>query len=165
MMTDTRWASLKGWIASLPSLAAIGVLCVFALALFGGVTVLETPALAQRVQYRDAITCDQTPTTPFSLATISTTQIVGLTAGQRITVCGFVLSGGGATTAKFVRGTGANCGTGTADVTPAFELGDNVSLPFGSGVGMVFRLPAGEALCVVNSVAVQLSVHLVYSKF
>jgi hypothetical protein len=132
-------------------------------ALLNLIAPIETPVSAQRVQFRDAIACDQSE--KLSTAAIGTTQIVGLTAGQRINACGFVLSGGGATTAKFVRGTGANCASGTNDVTHPFELGDNVSLPFGNGVGTVFRLPAGEALCVVNSAAVQLTVHLVYSKF
>lgn len=118
---------------------------------------------AQRVNFRDPITCDAS--VAVSMSTVTTTQMVALTAGQRVHVCGFALSGGGATTAKFVRGTGTNCGTGTADVTAPFEFADNTALAYGGGAGTIFRLPIGEALCVTNSAIVQLSGVITYAKF
>ncbi|HYE86254.1 MAG TPA: hypothetical protein VEA16_07855 [Vicinamibacterales bacterium] len=128
-----------------------------------GAIVESPPAFAQRVQFRDAVTCDSSVVV--SMATATTTEMVALTADQRVHVCGFVLSGAGATTAKFVRGTGTNCGTGTADVTAPFELGDNTNVSYGNGVGTVFRLPISQALCVTNSAAVQISGVITYAKF
>lgn len=121
------------------------------------------PLSAQGVNFRAPVVCDQLVIISGSSA--ATAELVGLTAAQRINVCGFVLTGAGATTVKLVRGTGTACGTGTADVTAAFELGDNTNVPFGGTVGTVARLPAGSALCWTNGQAVQVSGVLSYAKF
>lgn len=142
----------------LQGLAACAVLFVL-LAVWG----LSSTVTAQRVNFRDPLTCDQS--VAVSMATATTTQMVALTAAQRVLVCGFAFSGGGTTTAKFVRGTGANCATGQADVTAPFEFADNVSVSYGGGAGTIFRLPTGEALCVTNGAAVQLSGVITYAKF
>lgn len=125
---------------------------------------LDAPRLeAQTPNLRDPISCDQSAI--ISGNTAATVQLVGLTATQRIRVCGFVLTGGGATTAKFVRGTGTNCGSGTADLTAAFELGDNTVVAYGGGAGVIFQSALGEALCWTNSGAVQVSGQLTFAKF
>lgn len=97
-------------------------------------------------------------------AAASTLQTVALAAGRRIHVCGFVLTGGGATSVRFVRGTGANCGTGTTNVSGPMELGDNTVIPYGGGEGAVFILPAGQALCLTNSAAIQVSGIVSYTR-
>lgn len=124
---------------------------------------LAVAPVAEAQALRVAVACDQTAA--ISTAAAATGQLVALTAGQRIAVCSYVLNGAGATTAKFVRGTGAACGTGTADVTGAMKLIDGSSIPHGSGAGALFRLPAGEALCLTNSAAVQVSGHVTFAKF
>ena len=100
------------------------------------------------------ISCNQSVVISMSAAT--TAQLVALVAGQRIHVCGFVLQGAAVTTIKFVSGTGANCGTGTADLTGPFAFNTTPStVPFGSGVGRAFSTPIGAALCATNSQAAQ----------
>lgn len=99
-----------------------------------------------------------------STAAAATSELVALTAGQSIRVCSFVLTGGGATTVQFKSGTGTTCGTGTVNRTGALELADNTAIPVGSGVGVIFRGAAGEALCMTNSAAIQVSGVVTYGK-
>jgi hypothetical protein len=139
----------------------VAVLAITALELIVPRSPLETPLQAQ--QFRAPIVCDQA--VAVSMSTATTTEMVALTAGQRVQVCGFALSAGGATTAKLVRGTGANCGTSTTDITAPFEFADNSSLVYGNGVGTVVRLPTGTALCITTSQAVALSGVITYTKF
>lgn len=109
-----------------------------------------SPAVeAQRVA--TPVTCSSSAVINTALA--ATAQLAALSGTRKIVVCNFTLTGGGATTYKLVYGTGSNCVTGTTDVTGAFELGDNTSVPV---VGPLV-LPAGKALCGTNSAAVQVS--------
>lgn len=164
-MTDRRTGIRSLTTSTLIEATIVGIIVVVCMLLVVGIGVLfdPPPLLAQRANFRDSINCDLA--VAVSMNTATTTEFVALTAAQRVHVCGFALSGGGATTAKFVRGTGANCGTGTADVTAPFELGDNTSIAYGNGVGTIFRLPAGSALCITNSAALQLSGVITYAKF
>lgn len=99
-----------------------------------------------------------------NMTTATTTEIVPLTGGQAIYVTGWDVLTNGTTNVKFVRGTGTNCGTGTADVTANYPL--VASLPYGrgAGLGVVFVVTAGNALCVVNSAAVTTAISVSYSK-
>lgn len=70
---------------------------------------------------------------------------------QSISLCGIAFnSGAAASTAQLRRGTGTNCATGTADVTPAISLGIN-------GVYVDHRsfayqsLAVGQDLCLVTT--------------
>lgn len=78
----------------------------------------------------------------------NTTEIVALSGSTIIRVCGFSISASAnSSTAKWVRGTGTNCGTGTADITAAYAMSG--SQPFSSyGNPEVFRAAAGNALCL-----------------
>jgi hypothetical protein len=143
------------------TLLALLVVAVMAITVLELIVPLETSLQAQ--QFRAPIVCDQT--VAVSMSTATTTEMVALTAGQRVHVCGFALSAGGATTAKLVRGTGANCGTSTTDITAPFEFADNSSLVYGNGVGTIVRLPSGTALCITTSQAVALSGVITYTKF
>lgn len=118
---------------------------------------------AQTPNLGAAITCNASA--PISGNTIATAQLVALTAGQRIYVCAVAVNGAGITTAKLVRGTGTNCGTGTADLMGAAKLIDGATFAVGDGVGSLMRLPAGEALCWTNSAAIQVSGFVSYTKF
>ena len=79
-------------------------------------------------------------------------QIATAAAGLNTYVCGYVIDAtGSAATFTLAYGTGTNCGTGTTNVSPAFQ---------GSGQGASFvdhatfafaTLPAGQNLCVVSS--------------
>lgn len=78
----------------------------------------------------------------------ATTQIVALGASQVIRVCSFSVGMSASGTAKFVQGTGANCGTGTADITPATNITSGNVWTMGNGEASVLRTGSGNALCV-----------------
>lgn len=84
-----------------------------------------------------------------SVALTASGQIVALATGKVIYLCGSYATLGGTTpTLKFQTGTGANCGTGTADLTGAFAL--TVGQEFFVGHGStVIQTPASQALCVL----------------
>lgn len=123
---------------------------------------ITTTAWAQEARAAQ-LTCDRS--VAISGNTLGTTQIVAAATGQRIYLCGFVLTGGGATTAQFVSGTGTNCATNTTTLTGALELGDNTAVAYGGGVGFVARTAAGHALCWTNGAAVQVSGLVTYAQF
>jgi hypothetical protein len=109
------------------------------------------------------IACDSSAL--LSMTTATTTQAIALQAGKSIYVCGFVINAGGTTTAKLVHGTGTNCATGIADLTPPFSLINGASVPFGNGVGRVLKTNSGSALCVTNSAAIAVRVLISYTAF
>lgn len=78
----------------------------------------------------------------------ATTQVVALAASQVIRVCSFSVGMSASGTAKFVQGTGANCGTGTADITPATNITSGNVWAIGNGEASVLRTGSGNALCV-----------------
>lgn len=94
-------------------------------------------------------TCPSTAT--ISVTTGNTTQLVALASSQIIRVCSFILTESLAGTAKFVYGTGSNCGTGTTDITAAMALATNGSLALSSGNGSLFRTIASNALCLTSA--------------
>jgi hypothetical protein len=80
----------------------------------------------------------------------ATTQIVALVAAQTIRICSFAISMSAAGTAKFVYGTGSNCGTGTTDMTAAMTLATGTPLTFGNANGgAALKTASANALCVV----------------
>ena len=71
----------------------------------------------------------------------------------------------GTTNFTFEYGTGSNCGAGTTALTGAYGLVAQFGAAKGSGLGPVLVVPAGNALCAVNSAAVQVSGSLAYTQF
>lgn len=78
----------------------------------------------------------------------ATTQLVALASSQIIRVCSVAITMSAAGTAKFVYGTGSNCGTGTTDITGAFTLATGTPLTLSGMNGSVFRTIASNALCL-----------------
>src|ERR1035437_25707 len=109
------------------------------------------------------VACDSSA--QIAMSTATTTQMVALVSGKSVYVCGFVINGGGATTAKLVHGTGTSCATGQTSLTPAFTLASGTMLSFGGGLGYVTKAPSGNALCVTNSAAVTANVFVTYTQF
>ena len=97
---------------------------------------------------------------PINITTAATTQLVALSAGKSVYVCGgsFTIapSATAADSILFEYGTGSSCGTGTTALTGAYGAGDlttaappvSVSL-VSSGVVMI--APSGNALCAVSA--------------
>jgi hypothetical protein len=114
--------------------------------------------------------CDQQAT--ISTASATTAAVVSASAGTRVMVCGFAFTIQGnattANTAKLVRGTGATCGTGTADVTAAFQgavtAGTPTPISYGGGLGTVARSGTSEAICITTTQASPVTGVLSYTR-
>jgi hypothetical protein len=102
---------------------------------------------------------------PISTAAAATSQLVALSSGKKIYVTAWDVIASGTTAVKLVYGTGTNCGTGTTDVTGNYSLTAQTGLAKGSGLGPVLVIPASQALCVVNSTAIQVSGSLTFTQF
>lgn len=100
-----------------------------------------------------------------STASAATTQLIALAASSVIHITSFDFIAGGTTNVTLVYGTGANCGTGTTSLTGAYPLTAQAGIAKGSGVGPVLVVPAGNALCVTNSAAQQVSGSVSYTQF
>lgn len=95
-----------------------------------------------------------------NITTAATTALVALSGTTTIFVCDFTFSisqvATTANTLKFVRGTGAACGTGTNDLTGAFGTGGiTAGIPLvvsATSSGTVFKTAAGEALCATTTI-------------
>src|SRR5262245_5654882 len=117
--------------------------------------VLTAPFLGAQATYNDARTV---PFTCRIAGATSTTECQALTAGRKAYVTLAVLSNNFAAgqTLKLVTGMGTDCGTGTADLTHAFQFA-----AVGNQV-LIFRTPlqpsaAGLAICVTPSAATSYS--------
>ena len=118
---------------------------------FLGATSAWTPAPA--CSSRAAIT----------LAGAGTTEIVALSGATQIRICHISLSLSGSSNLTLVQGTGANCVTGPANVTGAYQSVLAVALDF-DGRSLV-TLAAGQALCITNSAAVTGGGVVVYTQY
>ena len=98
-----------------------------------------------------------------TIAGAGTTQIVALSGATQIRVCHFSLGMAGATNITLVQGTGANCATGPADITGAYQSILDLALDF-EGRSIV-TAGAGQALCVTNSAAVAGGGFVTYSRY
>ena len=94
----------------------------------------------------------------------ATTEVVALTASQVIRVCSFTIGMSASGTAKFVQGTGTNCGTGTADIMPATQISTGNVLALSGGATSVLRTSSGSALCVTAATG-NAQVYVNYAKY
>lgn len=105
------------------------------------------------------------------MTTATTTQLVALAAGKSIRVCAYSIQGSTtatATTLRFVQGTGSNCATGLASITPAWNMpASSTALPssVGSGLGQVFATGAGNALCATSTAAGTVNIGISFTIF
>lgn len=100
-----------------------------------------------------------------NVSTATTTQLVALSSGKKIYVTSFDVVAGGTGNITFEYGTGTACGTGTTPLTGAYPLTAQSGLAQGIGLGPVLIVPAGNALCVLTSAAVQMSGSISYTQF
>jgi len=174
---------------------AVVVICCLLLALCGFTpdSNVSSPAIVQpnssgatgsavpaRAEYGGAVSsgnlagiiqCDKSVV--FNSTTAATTELVALSAGQVIYVCGYSLTIQGVATTpasiKFVYGTGSNCGTGTTNLTGTLTgstvAGSAIAVNAGSGLGTVFRTTAGQALCMTTATVTLKAGHVFYTQF
>jgi hypothetical protein len=102
---------------------------------------------------------------PINLSTAATTQLVAAVSGKAIYVTAWDVIAAGTTNFTFEYGTGTNCAAGTAALTGPYSLVAQFGAAKGSGLGPVLVVPAGNALCAVNSATVQVSGSLAYTQF
>ncbi len=112
---------------------------------------LCSPAFAQLT---GPIYCNQSAA--YDAATNGATRLITAKTNKQVLICGFVLFGGGTANVGFVSGTGTNCGTGQANVTPQFALtaqsgvSDQAAawrgLQVGSGLDICIKTSAGVAV-------------------
>ena len=101
----------------------------------------------------------------YDAATSGSTQLVALSSGKTIYVCGFVLFSAGTTNVKLNYGTGTACGTGTTALTPAFQFTAQTGAAYGSSEGYVAKTAASNALCINSSAAVAVQALVTYAQF
>lgn len=83
----------------------------------------------------------------------TTVQLVALSAGKSIYVCGFTQTASTAGTYALEYGTGTTCGTGTTALTGTTTIALATVHNLGWG-GTIVTVPAGNALCLLNTTAV-----------
>lgn len=111
---------------------------------------LSIMVVPHRVQ-ADPVACNSVYNAGASSST--TSQQVAAVAGKTIYVCAFVMTAASASTAQFVYGTGSNCGTGQTSLTNAMNIAAGGAVSIGSGSGVLFQVPAGQALCLAAGTA------------
>lgn len=99
------------------------------------------------------------------MATATTTQLVALSSGKSIYICSYDIQSNGTASVKLVYGTGSNCGTGTTQLTSNLDLTAQTGLSRGSGLGMLAKTAASNALCATSSAAVNVHVDVTYTQF
>lgn len=100
-----------------------------------------------------------------STAAAATIQLVPAIAGDLIYVNEYDLLSAGSTNVTFEYGTGTNCGTGTVALTGALPMLAGTNIFREAGIQPVLIVPFNNALCIVNSAAVQISGALSFSQF
>jgi hypothetical protein len=102
--------------------------------------------------------------TSATVTAAATTQLVALSGSTNIRVCSYQVGIATTGTFKFVSGTGSNCGTGTADLTPATTLTAGNVVALSAGNNSIFRAGASNALCLA-AVTGNVQVFVSYAQF
>ena len=123
-------------------------------------------ALGSPLQAGGAITTTfaATASVPINVSTAVTTQLVALSAGKAIYVGSLDFLAAGATNVTFEYGTGTNCATGTTALSGPYSLTASAGISKGNGAAAVLFVPASNALCMVNSAAIQVSGSVAYAQ-
>lgn len=137
-------------------LVGVALLCA---ALFGP---LWPPSA--RAQQIGAIYCSQNA--QYDASTNGSTRIFTANAASsaRVYICGFVIKNGAvATNVQFKYGTGTNCGTGTANLTPNFVMAIADRIEDGASLFRGLVSPAGNDICLVTSAGNPVQAMLYYT--
>lgn len=138
------------------------LLTLFALAL-----VSTAAAQTVRVLGRNSIApiyC--TSTAYLDMTSNTTTQVVALSGTTVIYVCSYAIVTNGTTTVKLVGGTGSNCASSQAQLTPNYDFTTQTGINRVAGAGnIVTKTAAGAALCVTNGQAVNAHIEISFAQF
>lgn len=96
------------------------------------------------------IQCDSTAI--YDASTNGSTELVALTSGRTIYVCGYAFSvGGTATNVKLIYGTGTACATGPNNMTPAYQIAANGGMVDRAAFAQGLKTASANALCINTS--------------
>ena len=86
----------------------------------------------------------------YDASTNGSTKIITGAAGKDVLICGVMVNvGSTATNVKLVEGTGTNCGSGTASMTPAYQIAANGNAGFLTWVWTGLKTAtAGDDVCI-----------------
>lgn len=135
---------------------------IFALGLLALLAYVNPAASQSSYDPCSTITGSSVPKSSVAIAvtTAATTSLIAPVTGAAIYVCGFSVTISEvvttANTMKFVYGTGATCGTGTADLTGAYGTGGvTAGIPIvlaAGGSQTLFSTPVSQRLCVTTTI-------------
>lgn len=121
-------------------------------------------AQAQPVNQPSAmISCNATA--QYSASAAALLKVVTGVANKIIYICGYTIHGGGATNVGLSIGTGTNCGTGTAALTPQYVLASGTDVTDSSPYFRGLQVPALTDLCVNSSAAAAAQVIIYYGQY
>jgi hypothetical protein len=117
-------------------------------AVIGAVLALLGAAAAEAAS--PPIYCDESAI--YDASTNGATKIAGAVAGYKTYICGYsFFVGATATNVSLVYGTGTNCGTGQAAITPAYQLPANGGIVDHAPFGNALSVPASADICLKAS--------------
>lgn len=105
--------------------------------------------------------CDATAI--YDASTSGSTELVALTSGRTIHVCGYSILSGGTVNVKLIYGTGTACATGSNNMTPAYQLTAQVGLVDGSPFARGLKTASANALCINTSAGIAVQAIVYYS--
>lgn len=108
------------------------------------------------------IQCDSTAI--YDASTSGSTELVALTSGRTIYVCGYSITWGGTTNVKLVYGTGTNCATSPSNMTPAYQGVAQFGIVDKSVFWSGLKTASANALCINASGAVAVQAIVYYAK-
>ena len=101
----------------------------------------------------------------YDASTNGATQLVALSAGKKIYVCGYTIFSAGTVNVSLQYGTGTACATGATNILPAWELtaqtGVADSSPYYRGLAAI----ASNELCILTSAGVAVQAVVYYTQF
>lgn len=100
----------------------------------------------------------------YDASTSGSTKLVDSITGRNVYICGFLLFSVGTVNLKFVYGTGATCGTGTVDITPAFQFTAQSGISDSAAEFRGLFVPSGSNVCFNASGGVAAQAILYYNQ-
>ena len=101
----------------------------------------------------------------YDASTNGATQLVALSSGKVIYVCGYTILASGTVNVELDYGTGTNCGTGNNKITPAYQLTAQVGAVDGSPIYRGLATIASNELCIKTSAGVAVQAIVYYTQF
>lgn len=128
-----------------------------------GLLLLSWGASAQVPQTGEVVHCNAAA--QYAASTSGLTRIITGVAGKITYICGYNIHGGGAVNVGLSVGTGTNCATGTAAITPAFVLASGTDVSDSSSFHRGLGAAASTDVCVSSSGAVASQVVVYYGQY